>query len=51
MSATMEMSRPQLYTIGEVRRMVERSETTIRRLEVRGVVMPLKGDHRSTRRR
>ena len=42
MSATTEMPRPQLYTIGEVGRMVERSETTIRRLEARGVVTPFR---------
>lgn len=42
MSATVELSHPTYYTIGEVRRLVGRSETAIRRMEGRGIVTPIR---------
>ncbi len=49
MLATAERSHLQLYTIGQVRHMVGRSATAIRRMEERGVVTPCRAighDHR-----
>ncbi len=42
MSITVELSPPMLYSIGEVRRLVGRSETAIRRMEGRGIVTPIR---------
>lgn len=42
MSITVELSPPMLYSIGQVRRLVGRSETAIRRMEERGIVTPIR---------